>query len=195
MYNPQEGEIYFDELPASKIDLHLLRSSFSYVPQDVLLFSDTIRNNISFGNEKVKIESLDEAVKHACLQKEIDNMKDGLETIVGEKGVTLSGGQKQRVSIARAILREESKIALFDDCLSAVDAETEHILFNNLTSFLKQRTSILITHRLFNLTNYQRIIVLDEGKLVEEGSHIQLMEKKGKYYQLFLQQQNQQKAL
>ncbi len=189
MYDPQEGEIYFNDKNAKDIDLSQLRKSISYVPQDVLLFSDTIKANILFGSSLTDINEINVAIEKACLHDEVARMHHGMDTIVGEKGITLSGGQKQRVSIARALLKTESLIAIFDDCLSAVDAETEKVLFRNIGSFFTQRTSILITHRLFNLTQYDRILVLDKGKLTEQGSHEYLMELKGTYYQLFQQQQ------
>lgn len=188
MYDPTEGELLFEGVPSNKISLQNLRSSISYVPQDVFLFSESIRNNISFGKNDATDEEIQLAAKNAGIYDEIMSFEHGFDTIVGERGVTLSGGQKQRISIARAILKNP-QIVIFDDCLSAVDSKTENLIINHLNQYLTEKTAIIITHRIFSLFKFDRIIVMQEGKIAESGTHESLMLQKGLYYEMFTLQQ------
>jgi ATP-binding cassette subfamily B protein len=190
-YDPQKGLISFDGIPISKIDIANLRTQISYVPQDVFLFSETVSNNIRFGVE----EATDDAIKKAAIQAgvhaEIEKFQHGYDTLIGERGVTLSGGQKQRISIARAMIKDP-QLVVFDDCLSAVDARTEKEIIGNLYQYLDKKTAIIITHRIFSLFEFDKIIVLDDGRIVEEGTHQQLLEKNGYYAEMYARQQEQE---
>lgn len=192
-YEPQQGLIAYDGVPVNKIDLHHLRNQISYVPQDVFLFSETVSNNIAFGVKDASPESIRLAAKQASVHNEIEKFAHGYDTMIGERGVTLSGGQKQRISIARALLKNP-EIVIFDDCLSAVDAHTENEIIGNLYQYLQDKTAIIITHRIFSLFNFDNIIVLDNGRIAEEGTHAQLMEKKGIYAEMYARQQEQEKS-
>lgn len=184
-YDPGSGEIFIGNQNIRTVDLTTLREYISYVPQDVFLFSDTIENNISFGlpnrNENGDVKKY---AGYAAIDNEILSLKEGYETMVGERGVTLSGGQKQRVSIARALLKE-SNVMLFDDCLSAVDAKTERRIVENLNNFLKNKTTIIITHRIFFSINFDKIIVLQDGEITESGTHEELIKRNGYYTELY----------
>jgi ATP-binding cassette subfamily B protein len=193
MYDPQQGLILYDGVPLSKIDVEYVRRQISYVPQDVFLFSDTVESNIAFGVEKASKDAILEAARQAGIHKEIERFKDGYTTMIGERGVTLSGGQKQRISIARALIKDPS-IVLFDDCLSAVDAKTEKEILSNLNAYLKGKTSIIITHRVFSLLEFDKIIVLDDGRIVEQGTHHSLLQQNGYYSEMYARQQAQEKA-
>lgn len=188
MYDPQEGSIQIDGMDIRQLQLSSLRDQISYVPQDVFLFSDTIANNIRFGEPGADDATVQKAARQASVEKDILNFPEGFSTVVGERGVTLSGGQKQRVSIARALVRDPN-IMVFDDCLSAVDARTEKEIIGNLYTYLQDKTAIIITHRIFTLFAFDRIIVLDDGKLAESGSHNELMALNGYYAELFRRQQ------
>lgn len=192
MYEPQKGMITFDGIPANKLDTGSLRLQISYVPQDIFLFSDTVGNNIRFGVDDATDEEVISAAKQASIHSEIEKFQNGYNTLIGERGVTLSGGQKQRISIARALLKDP-EIVIFDDCLSAVDARTEKEIIENLYRFLTGKTAIIITHRIFSLFNFDKIIVLDDGKIVEAGTHQQLLAKNGYYTEMFTRQQEQEK--
>ena len=187
MYDVQQGEILLDGVRIQDHNLSNLRHRIGYVPQDVFLFSDTITGNILFGNKlEDKAKDAEKAMKyakHASLHDDISEFPKGYETMVGERGVTLSGGQKQRVSIARAFIKEPD-IMILDDCLSAVDTKTEHEILNYLDTALAGKTALIITHRLMGAMEFDRIYVLDHGRLVEEGKHESLMELKGVYYDL-----------
>jgi ATP-binding cassette subfamily B multidrug efflux pump len=191
MYDPGRGRIMIDGMDLKEMDIQTLRRQISYVPQDVFLFSDTVTNNIRFGRTEASIEQVQKAAANAYVEKEIMGFSEQYETMIGERGVTLSGGQKQRISIARALLGEP-QIVVFDDCLSAVDAKTEKEILSNLNSFLKDRTAIIITHRIFTLLDFDQVVVLDEGRIVEMGTHDQLLALNGYYTQLYDQQRLEQ---
>jgi len=169
------------------LNLFSLRNSIGYVPQDAFLFSDTIKNNIKFGKEDATDDDVIEAAQNAKVHKNIIGFTKGYDTILGERGITLSGGQKQRVSIARAIIKKPD-ILLFDDCLSAVDTETEEKILKNLVKLTKDKTTIIVSHRVSSAKNADRIIVLDEGKVIESGNHESLMNTNGYYKELYNKQ-------
>ena len=184
-YDADEGSITINGKDIRALSLKNLREQISYVPQDVFLFSDTISGNISFGlNEKGSIDKVHQAAKQASIHQEIMQLQQGYETLVGERGVTLSGGQKQRVSIARALIKNP-QVMLFDDCLSAVDAKTEHEIIQNLYAVLQNKTAIIITHRIFSMVNFDQVIVIEDGRITEKGTHTQLLEQNGYYAELY----------
>lgn len=186
-YDANEGKITVDDVELKDWDLQNYRSQLSYVPQEVFLFSDTISNNISFsGLQKTKDEIIAAAEK-ASVHKEVLGFSAGYETMVGERGVTLSGGQKQRISIARAVLKDPALLIL-DDCLSAVDSRTEATVLKALDQYLQNKTAIIITHRIFSLLQFDRIIVLDDGRIAEEGTHETLLARNGLYATLYRKQ-------
>ncbi len=193
MYDPTVGSVRIDGIDLRQMDLQELRRQISYVPQDVFLFSDTINNNILFSPAgSTENETAVKAARYASVEREIENFHDKYETMVGERGVTLSGGQKQRISIARA-LAKDPQIVVFDDCLSAVDARTEKEILGNLSIYLQHKTAIIITHRIFTLFDFDTIVVLDEGKIVETGTHNELLSLNGYYAYLYEQQLQQER--
>ena len=187
VYDATEGTITIDKVPIEKLNLNNLREAIGYVPQDAFLFSDSIANNIQFGKVDATREEIIEAAKNAYVHKNIIGFSKGYETVLGERGITLSGGQKQRVSIARAIIKSP-EILLFDDCLSAVDTETEEIILNNLYRVAKNKTMIMVSHRVSTAKNADKIIVLEDGKIVQEGVHQDLMNQNGPYLDLYNKQ-------
>jgi len=191
MYDAQNGLLLYDGVPINKIDLQWLRAQISYVPQDVFLFSETVQNNIAFGVDEASLDQVINAAKIAGIHNEIEGFSDGYQTMIGERGVTLSGGQKQRISIARALLKNPSMV-IFDDCLSAVDAKTEKEILNNLNIWWKNKTAIIITHRIFSLLHFDKIIVLEEGEIIEMGNHAELLQQNGFYAQMYARQQQQE---
>jgi ATP-binding cassette subfamily B protein len=194
-YDPNEGSIFIGEKNIRNVNLESLRNYISYVPQDIFLFSDTVANNIRFGLKKESTtDKVEEYAKYAAIHNEILSLENGYETKVGERGVTLSGGQKQRVSIARALLKQ-GQIMLFDDCLSAVDAKTEHTIVNNLNEFLRNKTTIIITHRIFVSIPFDKIFILDDGAIVESGTHEELLALNGYYTDLYNLQLNEEEAV
>jgi ATP-binding cassette, subfamily B, multidrug efflux pump len=187
MFDVNAGKILVDGIDIKDLDLLSLRKQISYVPQDGFLFSDSIANNIAFGATNLPPEAVKEAARLAVVSRDIEGFPKGYETEIGERGVTLSGGQKQRISIARALMKQ-APILIMDDCLSAVDARTEKEIIGNLKLYLEGKTSILITHRIFSLLNFDKVIVLEEGAIVEEGTHEELLDKKGIYYKMYMRQ-------
>ena len=165
LYDIDKGSIVINNTEISKLNLTELRNSIGYVPQDAFLFSDSIKTNIKFGNQDATDEDVITAAKNAQVHKNIIKFNKGYDTVLGERGITLSGGQKQRVSIARAIIKSP-RILLFDDCLSAVDTETEEKILKNLNKISKGRTSIIVSHRVSSAKNADKIIVLDDGKVL-----------------------------
>ena len=184
MYDRTEGEILIDEQPIEAYNISNLRGQIGYVPQDVFLFSETIRNNISFGNVELSEEEMQTAAADADLLENINGFPEGFNTKLGERGITLSGGQKQRVSIARAIARNP-KILILDDALSAVDTKTENSILNALNKIMKGRTSIIISHRVSSAKLADKIILLDDGHIVEQGTNESLLAKGGAYKELY----------
>ncbi|WP_310381648.1 ABC transporter ATP-binding protein [Flavobacterium sp.] len=187
MYDVTHGQINIDEQEISTLNLYDLRNSIGIVPQDAFLFSDSIRNNIKFGKENATDLEVINAAKTAVVHENIIGFKNQYETILGERGITLSGGQKQRVAIARAIIKNP-KILLFDDCLSAVDTETEEAILTNLQEICKDKTTIIVSHRVSSAKNADNIIILEEGKIIEQGSHNQLLKQDGYYASLYFKQ-------
>lgn len=187
LYDIDQGAILIDDTVISDLNLYSLRKSIGYVPQDAFLFSDSIKNNIKFGKEDATDEEVIEAAKNARVHKNIIDFNKGYDTVLGERGITLSGGQKQRVSIARAIIKKPD-ILLFDDCLSAVDTETEEKILKNLVKLTKGKTTIIVSHRVSSAKNADQIIVLDDGKIIESGSHESLINADGYYKELYIKQ-------
>ena len=187
LHDPTSGDVIIDGIALPKANLESLRSSIGVVPQDAFLFSDTIKNNIKFGKENATDDEVIQAAKYADVHENIMNFKDKYDTILGERGITLSGGQKQRVSIARALIKNP-EILLLDDCLSAVDTETEEAILNNLEIVCKNKTTIIVSHRVSSAKNANKIIVLDNGQITQQGSHYQLVSQDGYYKELYLKQ-------
>lgn len=187
LYDVDEGKIILNTIEIAKHNLTDLRENTGYVPQDAFLFSDSIKNNIKFGKEDATDDEVIAAAKHAQVHKNIVNFNKGYDTVLGERGITLSGGQKQRVSIARAIIKSP-KILLFDDCLSAVDTETEEKILKNLFKISKGKTTIIVSHRVSSAKNADKIIVLEDGEIVQNGTHDTLINTDGYYKHLYLKQ-------
>jgi len=181
MYDVTKGRIEIEGTDIRNLDLSSLRKQVSYVPQDVFLFSETIENNIQFGLQFATHDTVALAAKQANVEKEIEQLPMQYGTQIGERGVTLSGGQKQRISIARALIKD-SGLLIFDDCLSAVDAKTEKEIIAHLDNYLRDKTAIIITHRMFSLLNFDKIVVLEDGEIIEEGTHRELMAVPRGYY-------------
>jgi len=187
MYDTKQGVIEIDKIPVNKLNLNSLRNAISIVPQDAFLFSETIKDNIKFGKEDASEEEVIAAAKFASVHENIIGFKKGYDTILGERGITLSGGQKQRVSIARAIIKNPN-ILLLDDCLSAVDTETEEEILNNIQKITKNKTTIIVSHRISSAKNADKIIVLEGGSIIQNGSYDDLIEEDGYFKELYLKQ-------
>lgn len=191
MYDVTNGRIDVDGTDIKEIDLKSLREQISYVPQDVFLFSDSVANNISFGLKNASRTYVEKAAMQASVHKDIMGFSDQYDTMIGERGVTLSGGQKQRISIARALIKDHG-LVIFDDCLSAVDAKTENEIIGNLYEYLENKTAIIITHRIFSLFHFDKIVVIEDGQIVEQGTQEQLLSQNGYYTELYNRQQQQE---
>ena len=194
LYDVTDGELKIDANEISTLNLNDLRNNIGIVPQDAFLFSDTIKNNIKFGNQNATNEEVFEAAKNAVVHDNIIAFNKQYDTVLGERGITLSGGQKQRVSIARAIIKNPA-ILLFDDCLSAVDTETEETILNNLFEICKNKTTIIVSHRVSSAKNADKIIILEDGKIIQQGSHNQLINQEGYYASLYLKQLSEKELL
>lgn len=193
MYDTSEGDITVDGKDIRSFNLSSLRTQIGYVPQDIFLFSDTIEDNIAFGGDNITKEQIIQAAKDADLYKNIEDFPDGFKTMLGERGITLSGGQKQRASIARAIVRNPS-ILILDDALSAVDTNTENTILNSLARIMKGRTSVIISHRVSSAKLADKIIVLDDGKIIEQGTNESLLAQDGVYKELYEKQLQQEET-
>ncbi len=187
MYDVDAGEIKLDDQNIKTLNLYNFRKQIALVPQEVFLFSDSIKNNIAFGKVEKDFEEIVKVAKQAAIYDNIMQFNEGFETKVGERGITLSGGQKQRVSIARAIIMNP-KIMVFDDALSAVDTKTEEIILSSLNEIMKNRTSIIISHRVSTIRNANKILFLDGGEIIESGNHEELMKLNGAYAELYQKQ-------
>ncbi|MFN4284773.1 MAG: ABC transporter ATP-binding protein [Lacibacter sp.] len=192
-YDPTEGRILVDGTDLRDMDLRHYRAQVSYAPQDVFLFSDTIEGNIRFGKPEATLPEVETAARRAAVAADIARFSAGYKTLVGERGVTLSGGQKQRITIARAILKEPA-LLLLDDCLNAVDFSTESAILKELDAYMKGRTSIVITHRIFASLKFDRILVLDDGKVIESGTHEELLQANGTYAAMYRRQMQNEAA-
>ena len=187
LYDVDEGEILIDGIPIQDYNLSGIRSEIGYVPQNPFLFSETIERNIRFGKQDANFEEIKAAAQSAAVAENIERFKEGYETLLGERGVTLSGGQIQRISIARALIKDP-KVLLFDDCLSAVDADTEEEILKNLKERSKEKTTLIVSHRISSVIDANCILVIDQGTVIEQGTHAELINKAGFYKELFQKQ-------
>ena len=187
LYDVDEGEILIDGIPIQDYNLSGIRSEIGYVPQNPFLFSETIERNIRFGKQDANFEEIKAAAQSAAVAENIERFKEGYETLLGERGVTLSGGQIQRISIARALIKDP-KVLLFDDCLSAVDADTEEEILKNLKERSKEKTTLIVSHRISSVIDANYILVIDQGAVIEQGTHAELINKGGFYKELFKKQ-------
>ena len=189
LIEPQEGTVLIDGVSINNYYLTELRTSMGVVPQDSFLFSDTIENNIRFGKLNATEEEIENAARLADVHQNILDFPKGYQTLLGERGISLSGGQKQRVSIARAMIKEP-QIFLFDDCLSAVDTETEEVILGNIKNQSKEKTTLIVSHRMATVKHADRILVLEQGQIVQEGTHNELISTPGFYQDLYQEQLN-----
>jgi len=187
LYDVTSGGVYVDDVAIKKLNIDSLRQAIGPVPQDAFLFSDSIENNIKFGKENATHEEVVQAAKNAVVHENIVGFSKGYETVLGERGITLSGGQKQRVSIARALIKDP-EIYLFDDCLSAVDTETEEEILHNLKKASRNKTTLIVSHRVSSAKNADKVLVLEDGKLLQEGTHEELNSIEGYYKELYITQ-------
>lgn len=187
LYDIKKGNLRIDGIDIKKFNINTLRNSISYVPQDSFLFSDTIIENIKFGNEKSSLEDIYKCASIVEIHEEIKNFNKGYETLIGERGITLSGGQRQRLSIARALIKN-SKIFLFDDCFSAIDSKTQKKIIENLNHLNEKKTMIFISHNISSIINCNKILVVDKGQIIQYGTNSELKEKEGYYKYLFERQ-------
>ncbi|MGA0828986.1 MAG: ABC transporter ATP-binding protein [Flavobacteriaceae bacterium] len=187
LLDPSNGRVLLDDIDLKDFDLSQLRTAIGAVPQDSFLFSETIKANIKFGYKEATEEQIIEAAKMADVHDNILSFPKGYDTLLGERGISLSGGQKQRVAIARALIKD-AKIYIFDDCLSAVDTETEEVILEHIKRLTKNKTTIIVSHRISTIKHADRILVLDKGRVVQEGSHTKLVEEDGFYRHLYQEQ-------
>lgn len=192
-YDTDAGEVLFQHENIKNLDLKSFRNQIGFVPQDVFLFSDTIANNIKFGKLNATDEEVETAAGRASILNEIEGFEHGFKTMIGERGVTLSGGQKQRISIARALIKDP-KLLILDDCLSAVDTNTERKIVQSLSSYLENKTAIVITHRILSSFSFDKIVVMDDGRIVETGTYEQLKNRNGIFAEMIRKQQNENPA-
>ena len=190
LYDPSEGSIKLDGVDMKEYTLDQIRENIGYIPQNAFLFSESIEDNIRFGAQKIELKDIKEASKKAAVHQNIISFKDSYDTLLGERGVTLSGGQIQRISIARALIKN-SKILLLDDCLSAVDTDTEEEILKNLKNVSTKKTTVIVSHRISSLKHADKIIVLENGKINKQGKYSDLIESKGYYKELFEKQQTE----
>ncbi|MDC1048886.1 ABC transporter ATP-binding protein [Flavobacteriaceae bacterium] len=190
LYDPSEGSIKLDGVDMKEYTLDQIRENIGYIPQNAFLFSESIEDNIRFGAQKIELKDIKEASKKAAVHQNIISFKDSYDTLLGERGVTLSGGQIQRISIARALIKN-SKILLLDDCLSAVDTDTEEEILKNLKNVSTKKTTVIVSHRISSLKHADKIIVLENGKIIQQGKHSDLIESEGYYKELFEKQQTE----
>ena len=191
LYDPTQGDVLIDGSNLKNFNLYELRKSIGYVPQNPFLFSESIIDNIKFGNNEAGNIEIESAAKFASIDQEIKKLKNGYNTVLGERGITLSGGQIQRISIARALIKNP-EIILLDDCLSSVDTDTEEVILKNLESFNKNKTTLIVSHRVSSIKSADNIIVLKDGNIIEEGTHEELIKNKTYYNKLFDYQQSKQ---
>ena len=187
LYDIKKGNLYIDGIDVKKFDTNTLRNSISYVPQDSFLFSDTIIENIKFGNEKSSLEDVVKYTSIVEIHEEIKKFNKGYDTLIGERGITLSGGQRQRLSIARALIKN-SKIILFDDCFSAIDSKTQKKILENLNHINEKKTMIIISHNISSIINCNKVLVIDKGRIIQHGTNSELKEIDGYYKYLFERQ-------
>jgi len=187
LYDTDSGEVLIDGKNIKDLNLDDVRQNIGFVPQEAFLFSDTIKNNIKFGDNNASEATIEQAAKNAYIHHNIIDFNEGYNTYVGERGVTLSGGQKQRISIARALIKDP-KILILDDCLSAVDTETEETILNNLYKVSHNKTTLIVSHRISSVKNADKVIVIENGMIVQQGTHNQLVNKTGYYKELYEQQ-------
>jgi len=187
LYDVDEGEILIDGIPIQDYNLLGIRSEIGYVPQNPFLFSESIERNIRFGKQDAHFDEIKAAAQSAAVAENIEQFKEGYKTLLGERGVTLSGGQIQRISIARALIKDP-KVLLFDDCLSAVDADTEEEILKNLKERSKEKTTLIVSHRISSVKDANSILVIDQGAIIEQGTHVELIHKGGFYKELFQKQ-------
>jgi len=190
LYDPTNGKIFIDKVNIKEYNLDCLRNVIAYVPQNPFLFSESIEDNIRFGKQNATLEEIKKVAHYADIAKNIERFSKGYKTLLGERGLTLSGGQIQRVSIARALLKE-AQILLLDDCLSAVDTETEETILKNLEHIAAQKTTLIVSHRISSVKHANQIIVLENGKIIQQGNHANLMSKQGYYKDLYEKQQTE----
>ena len=190
LYDTDPETLFIDNTPIKDLNLQSLRSSIGFVPQDAFLFSESISENIKFGKQDATDQQVIAAATLAAVHINIEGFTKGYQTILGERGITLSGGQKQRVSIARALIKDPA-ILLFDDCLSAVDTETEEEILSNLRHISQNKTTVIVSHRVSSAKNADKIIILEEGRIIQQGTHNKLVNTPGYYKELYLKQRTE----